>query len=506
MVIKNLKAKAAAIAKAAAKCAAKADRAVEASRHQEPRPQLPRYRGIHAIAKSMLNKFTARELEDLKQKVREIGTLRVTSLFSGSELQSLCGTVLFSLLEGEFICVACSEHDEAKANFIKNIVHAGSECCCIFKSVSGMHQPLAPCWAHGGECAVPEATLAIGGWSCKGLSQANMHAARGGTQHAIRAGTTSSGSTFKDMMGFLDSCPSITVLVAENVAEILKAQSDNALAVAQTFAEHGWIARTTHVKYNLYGNRTMRHRAWIYAVHADRLGLSVEQCNEMLARAVATLERMQVPPPLELEQTLLSEGDSHVVSTRVKMLEKRSASQPGEAEWQRQLSRMLERAGLTWRDCRPPAEHVGEPGFESLLEREKMTFAMTLLTHPKATFIDVGQALGRAPVREDDFLHSFTQKALPYHVGQKRIITGMECLMVHGFPREALRPADLEKHGVPDSLLRDLAGNSFSTGAVLAAYLSLLSALPATAFKSRDDANTQGDEDAHELVDSLMKM
>jgi hypothetical protein len=63
--------------------------------------------------------------------------------------------------------------------------------------------------------------------------------------------------------------------------------------------------------------------------------------------------------------------------------------------------------------------------------------------------------------------------------------------------------ADLEKHGVPDSLLRDLA---FSTGAVLAAYLSLLSALPATAFKSRDDASGQGDEDAHELVDSLMKM
>ena len=31
-------------------------------------------------------------------------------------------------------------------------------------------------------------------------------------------------------------------------------------------------------------------------------------------------------------------------------------------------------------------------------------------------------------------------------------------------------------------------------------------ALPATAFKSRDDANTQGVEDAHALVDSFMKM
>lgn len=506
--INRLKTKAASQA-AKKKARAKAKAAAKAKALK--RKQLAKYKEIHDIAKSMLDKLTAEELNHIKQKVSEIGSLRVTSLFSGSELQSLCGTVLFSLLEGKFDCVACCEQDEGKANFIKNIVHAGSESCCVFKSVSAMQHPLAPCWVHGGrDCPVPDSRLAIGGWSCKGLSTANMHAASGRTQHAIRSGTTSSGSTFKDMMEFLDSSPSITILVAENVAEILKAQSDNALAVAQTFAEHGWIARTTQVRYNQYGNRTMRHRAWVYAVHADRLGLPVEHCRNMLAKAVETLERLQVPPPMELEQMLLLPDDEYVVWSRKKMLQKRAASHTSESEWQRQLSRMLESAGLTWRDCKLPPDHVGRPGFESMLEREKMTFAMTLLMHPGAKFIDVGQALGRAPVREDDFLHSFTGKALPYHVGQKRIITGKECLMIHGFPCGCLRPADLDRHGVQDSLLRDLAGNSFSSGAILAAYISLLNALPAAAFAPQANAeesqDTQDVEDMHALVAAWMEM
>ena len=103
-----------------------------------------------------------------------------------------------------------------------------------------------------------------------------------------------------------------------------------------------------------------------------------------------------------------------------------------------------------------------------------MTLSYALLTEPNSTAVDISQQAGRTPVGRDGLLPTICTSAKLYMTEQKRILTGMELLMLHGMPRRLL------DHGeYADNLMKDLAGNSFLAGAVMAVLISIYLHIPA---------------------------
>ena len=121
-------------------------------------------------------------MADKAAKLGAGGGVKVLSLFSGTEIQDLCGQATFAHFGhgGAYETIAACECKGAKQNFIKHIADAGR--CdndkCIFAWASSLVRddgvaPVAPCMAHMQDCGVPRgASVVTGGWSCKNLSKA----------------------------------------------------------------------------------------------------------------------------------------------------------------------------------------------------------------------------------------------------------------------------------------------------------------------------------------------
>ena len=125
-----------------------------------------------------------------------------------------------------------------------------------------------------------------------------------------------------------------------------------------------------------------------------------------------------------------------------------------------------------------------------------MNLNYTMMTKPNTRMVDVSQSIGRSPTRDDDTFHSFTTNALPYVLKQKRVLSGRELLMIHGFPSTTLHQRKLAAAGIRDSLLRDLASNSWASGVVLAVLAGILRNVPhdimvATTEETKDDVNME---------------
>ena len=163
------------------------------------------------------------------------------SLFSGSEIQAFCGAALFDTLRvgTTYNVKCCAEIDPRKRKFIIDIVRPPPQ-CCVFGDVQTLAAPCAECHLHERMCDVPEAPVAVGGWSCKDMSPMNNHR----LPHCLRDGSGSSGKSFRSLLSFLGSNKSIHVFIGENVDELLDAASDNRAAVLEACNTHGpWLSR-----------------------------------------------------------------------------------------------------------------------------------------------------------------------------------------------------------------------------------------------------------------------
>ena len=421
------------------------------------------------------------------------------SMFSGCELQHICGLAVMQALKngGRYSTVGCMESDKRKANFLTNMVHhsLGVEGTCIFKDVASCQAAEAPCWVHSsGKCRVPSAKTGIGGYSCKGMSRANMYKQRGQHKIAMRDGVSSSGTSFLDMMNTAES-RELHILIGENVDEMVSSTSENAYAVAQMYADYGWVCKTMEVPYNEKGHRTIRKRAWSVALHADRMGETKENCAAWVQEIGRVLMAL-VLPLAELENCILLADDEWVSAVRAQRKEN-FKDEDEDTAWQEKLSALLQSKNASWRDLKPPpGSECDDSDYKYLARRQKQTVSYQLFLTPDIFSVDVGQSIGRSPHRSDCMFNSFTTTALPYMVAENRLLTGKECLMLHGFPKGLLRKTDLDQHGVSDCLLKDLAANSFCSGAFISMLVAILSALPRKAWSD--------EEYDEEVVDAAM--
>ena len=109
-----------------------------------------------------------------------------------------------------------------------------------------------------------------------------------------------------------------------------------------------------------------------------------------------------------------------------------------------------------------------------------MALAYEMIAHPDGQFIDVSQNAGRCGVGAED-APCLIPKARLMTVSpdrEVRMITGVETMALHGFPASYFDLELMDKTGVTESLLRDLAGNSFQGYVYATVLVALLSNLP----------------------------
>ena len=383
---------------------------------------------------------------------------------------------------------------------------------CIFDNIVTMSSN-PHCVVHNRPCSPAEkasgARVVICGWSCKDLSTCNKNfKSRGGV---LEAGKGTSGSTFHGLLSVLDALATLTIYIGENVKDISLPSSENRAFLYEALSSRGWVADLRLLQATDYGARVQRARAWIIAVHAGRLGITVEAARHLLCQIFAVIDRLKVPPPLELEAMLLKDTDvyvkKHMAAVKASSEQALSASSraSGSGEWQRQLAKTLAEAGMRWSECVPsPEKTKGSIAYAALPSREKLACGLTLATSPGLFCVDVSQTIGRLYTSDDRALPCITPEAKIMLLQRKpmRLLLGVEALMLHGASRAWLQRR-LDAGDFSDSFLLDLAGNSFVGYVFAACLLAILATGPPLASPViQEDRSSESDILA--LVDTTL--
>lgn len=344
---------------------------------------------LPSLAKAMLNQLGDATRASLRAKLSGIGGIKVFSLFAGSELQDLCSAVLAQVLRLPHGCgmrtIAACECNPGKQAFIQHVIEGSKGDRCIFKYVHDLKQDAAPCAVHGQSCTVPDsARIVVGGWSCKSLSKANKAYQMGQHSSCLRHGTGTSGSTFHDMLAFLDRHETVLCYIGENVDDVLRLESDNRAAIAELFTAMGWCLHVFEVEASSHGLPQWRRRAWIIAVHCGRAGITSKEANDALRKVEATVRRLEVDC-VPLEELLLPNDDEYVQAVNARYdaaAAVRAAAPRDEGKWRADLLTVLREVGYSWRDLKMPAEYEGNPRVHALTERERTAHLMPGYTVP----------------------------------------------------------------------------------------------------------------------------
>ena len=343
-------------------------------------------------------------------KVAELGAVggvKVLSLFSGTEIQDLCGQATFAHFGhgGAYETIAACECKGAKQNFIKHIVDAGRCDKCIFAWASSLVSddgaaPVAYCMAHMQNCRVPRgASLLTGGWSCKNLSKASVSYPQGQHNSCLRNGTGTSGSAFHDLLHVLGAFTEVKMYIGENVDDVLRVKSDNRLAIVELFTARGWQLRLFELEAADYGLPQKRKRAWLIAIHPCRASVAMNEVSEVLAKVERTLRSLVLPATsaLPLSDFFLPASDPYIkaqLEEAQQAYERRlqnaaaagmgtsaagsaSAAAGGgkdhksQSPWQETLLDLLRESGFSWSDLVLPDDMQENVTVKAMPERSR---------------------------------------------------------------------------------------------------------------------------------------
>jgi len=186
-------------------------------------------------------------------------------------------------------------------------------------------------------------------------------------------------------------------------------------------------------------------------------------------------------PPTELESFLLK-SDSYLRDL-VRETARHPERSDSDSEWPALHDEVFENAGI----ARPQASDLARfvAGIPNgavrswfTQQRRRVQEAAYFATAREGdsagfpeVFVDLHQSIDRMH-RHEGVLMTFTAGSVPWMVRSRRCITGREMLAIHGLSLRRLTCFG------SDSLLQELAGNSFSAPAFMAALLSILLACP----------------------------
>jgi site-specific DNA-cytosine methylase len=426
----------------------------EADPAAEPSGPLPNAKDFLSMAiQSMLAKLPAHVRKKMVFNLRQIGSFTVGSMCSGSEVQAETGRRVVEQVLGvgraSYATAFSCELDERKAlKWIRDVVQQqhGTTDQCIFRDVTQLGNECSYCIAHARLCRIPSTcNLAVGSWSCKDYSK-------------LKSTTSQRGTTSSTLQGILDYLDKQRPLmyVGENLDDIVKA--DAVQELRQHFAAIGYAVGCGVLQAHHYGAATTRKRGFVIAMECRVSGLALDDAFDMIKAMFELVDSMRIPP-MSLTTVMLPDSHAHVQAE----LDKRTRAghvSMSDTLWQGQLFTLLQSKGLSWSGIEAPQEQQQSPWFATLAEREQMNLGYYLAMDKATTSVDCYQSPGRCFVGKDNLASTIVPGSKIWSVARRRPITGLECLLIHGFSLDFFDTSILERAGVSDELMKDLAGNS----------------------------------------------
>lgn len=448
----------------------------------------------------------------------------VCSLCSGCDIAFFAAATLVASVKkqaGHACNVYSCECDPGKQRFLKKFVHAHPwgkiDPGCIFQDIHCVGGQRATCYMHEGkDCAFPtgagQPVLLSAGFSCRTLSplsQNRGHEAR----HALRDKKGSSGTTFDGLCAHLEA-HAIPLVILENVPQLLSASSSNYSTLVERLTLAGYCLAARVVNSRSQGSCLHRRRAYVLALHAGRLNVSVEEGNAAVAQAVEKMCAINIDPVVEFGKYLLDEGNPVLQKELADLSAKGRHWDPEGRDWPEKHESFCEARGISPGDLRLPGHLDGNPWCAVLTERVKQVLSHGLSSRPAPPTLEVSQSLDRksndfseAPSSDDGARRGGTStgdkvfstcgallpKSIKWIPGRSRLLTAYESMALQCFPMDAVPGVE----AVPRSTLRSLAGNAFNGASYMAALVALLSSLPVAA---RVTPQSDEDEDDDAVV------
>ena len=125
-----------------------------------------------------------------------------------------------------------------------------------------------------------------------------------------------------------------------------------------------------------------------------------------------------------------------------------------------------------------------------------MNLGYHLAMDTAVTSVDCYQSPGRCLVGKNNMVSTIVPGSRIWSVARRRPITGLECLLIHGFSPEFFDSAPLERAGVSDELMKDLAGNSVVGHCYAAVLVGIIAHWPTHAALASAPQHADIDTDA----------
>lgn len=167
--------------------------------------------------------------------------------------------------------------------------------------------------------------------------------------------------------------------------------------------------------------------------------------------------------------------------------------------WLQTHKKVMEASGIRYREMTVPKDLQSNVWYNLLPLREQQVvgYYLTTDTEHTITSIDVSQRIDRAFIGKHGLCPTVTPGMKTYLVEQCRLLTGLDSMLLQGYPRAVLDEMLKCRDAPSDPCLRELAGNAFAVPVLCAVLIGVLAHLPELPDPRAHD--TDSAEDADEL-------
>ena len=416
------------------------------------------------------------------------GTLRWATMCSGSEITHYAAEFLENFIRETgrditLVQVFASESNHHKRDWIKSVV---KKSLCIFNDCSHCHRSHAACSQHDRLCSIVGCDVLVMGFSCKDLSRQNTSRSNNQRVPAEETSRGASATTFNACLGYVD-VHHPAILIIENVDALADDDGDggNLDILFSEFGNRGYEVQPIMVNATEWGLSHRRRRLWFFIVFTSspllRLSFRSGGVQATLSKFVAIFERTKAAP-LDVYKVLLP-NDHPLVEAHLAFLITHHADSRDlkESGWTEAHMTEYSAAGARWGQPRCSDGDSSSAWYPFLTDRERDILALKSWLCPEKTLLDLSQSISRVPMSSFKDVDGQQVEMAPCLLpGMKlwstrlhRLVTGFEAIKLQGFPVDLSPAPSLST----DSLMKDLAGNSFSGTVVLAFIASFIFAI-----------------------------
>ena len=438
-------------------------------------------------------------------------------------------------MEHKFSC----EIDQKKRAWVKNVLENGSLFPekdsapqalpgngCIFQDIQKMDQKFARCDRHNKDCPVSTVDVLLLGTSCKDLSRANSSVDR--SRLVLAQGTSRGGSaqTYKGFVQYVRTYKPL-VIVYENVDaiddKISHAQETNLSLMMRELKELGYEGQKVMTDAQEFGLPCRRRRLYVFFILAgsNRFVWGGQAIGQVFANFRKLVSSCLRSAPCATK--CLLQPDKHQAHLTQALKEHTSSAEKAAAAankknplalaagqtWVTKHMEYAESLGVRWA-TQVPQELLDNAWYGTLTKREGDALQLSRVAAPHTEFRNLSQSIGRVhgQTLQQNGKHvapTMLPQQLLWTESQARLVTGVEALIMQGFPILLLldnMKATGQETQVSGAFLHDLAGNAMALPVALAILQSGLASIQLTLDEMSSDRSHRSEaleEEDHDV-------